>query len=228
MLAKSQACQPTDSSVGWHTGPSNVKVAALRWAIGDRALDLGCGRGWYASLLADRGFRVVGMDQTNRVADARVEVRVGPITPPFPFATGAFMTLLLFDILEHLDDEAGILGEAARVCASGGRVIMSVPHAADGFLPAYGLTYLHRIDRTHLREYTLDGLARRMEAFGFRTLYCALEGRTHIPLVFSEFIRGPRWVKVLAQIAITAAQKIGLVYNPKIAGDIHWVGEKIS
>lgn len=216
-----------NGSVGWNTGPSNVKVAALRWAVGHSALDLGCGRGWYASLLADRGFRVVGMDQTNQMADSRVEMRVGLITPPLPFANSAFTTLLMFDILEHLDDEAGILAEVARVCASGGRVILSVPHAEDRFLPQYGLTYLHRIDRTHVREYTVDGLSRRMEAFGFRTLYCALEGRTHLPLVFSEFVRGPRFIKTLAQYAITAAQKVGLIYNPNVAGDIHWVGERL-
>lgn len=218
---------PSTYSIGWTAGPSNVKAAALRWATGNTALDLGCGRGWYAAMLADRGFQVVGMDQANRVADSRVEVRVGPIQPPLPFADGAFSTALMFDILEHLDDEAGIMSEVARVCQRQGRVILSVPNADDTFLPNYGLTYLHRIDRTHLREYTLNGLPRHLESFGFRTLHCALEGRTHLPLVFSEFVRGPRPIKTLARYGITAMQKLGLVYNSQTAGDIHWVGERL-
>ncbi len=213
--------------VGWNVGPSNVKLSALRWAVGNTALDLGCGRGWYASTLADRGFHVIGMDQRNGVADSRVDVRVGEIRPPLPFANSAFSTVLMFDILEHLDDEAGIMSEVARVCQKQGRVILSVPNADDTFLPNYGLTYLHRIDRTHLREYTLDGLPRHLESFGFRTLYCALEGRTHLPLVFSEFVRGPRLLKTLARYSISAMQKIGLIYNPHTAGDIHWIGERL-
>ncbi|MBI5054143.1 MAG: class I SAM-dependent methyltransferase, partial [Chloroflexi bacterium] len=57
------------NNVGWEGTPSNVKFGALAWAVGDTALDLGCGRGWYAAALADRGFRVIGIDQTNRVSD---------------------------------------------------------------------------------------------------------------------------------------------------------------
>ncbi len=217
-----------NANVGWEAGTSNVKVAALRWAVGRAALDLGCGRGWYASMLADRGFRVVGMDQASRVSDSRINMIVGPIQPPFPAPDGAFDTVLMFDILEHLDDETGIMSEVARVCAPGGRLILSVPHGDDGFLPQYGLTYLHRIDRTHVREYTLADLPRRLEPFGFRTLYCALEGRAHIPLVFSEFVRGPHFIKAVARYSIAAVQKIGLISNPSIAGDIHWVGERLS
>jgi SAM-dependent methyltransferase len=214
-------------AVGWNAGPSNVKLAALRWATGQRALDLGCGRGWYAAALADKDFTVTGLDQTNRVTDPRIKVIEGLITPPLPFPAGAFDTILMFDILEHLPDESGVLAEVARVCAPGGRLLLSVPHSDDGCLPHYGLTYLHRIDRTHVREYTPAGLPPLLESFGFRTLYCALEGRAHIPLVFSEFVRGPRWVKTLAQYGLTALHKIGLVHNPNVAGDIHWIGERL-
>ncbi|MBI5292125.1 MAG: class I SAM-dependent methyltransferase [Chloroflexi bacterium] len=215
-----------NANIGWESGTSNVKLAALRWAVAGAALDLGCGRGWYAAALADRGFAVTGMDQANRVEDARVRVIEGPIRPPLPFPDCAFTTVLMFDILEHLEPEAEILAEVARVCAPGGRVIVSVPHADDAFLPDYGLTYLHRIDRTHVREYTPRQLAARLESFGFRTLYCRLEGQARLPLVFAEFLRGPRWLKTLAQYAITALQKIGVVHAPQVAGDIHWAGER--
>ena len=213
-------------TVGWQTAVSNIKLAALRHAVGKCALDLGCGRGWYATVLADRGFQVVGMDQVNGVVDPRIEVREGLIQVPLPFAEAAFDTVLMFDILEHLDDEAGILNEIARVCAPGGRVLVSVPHSDDGFLPQYGLTYLHRIDRTHLREYTPQTLRERLENVGFHTVYCRLEGGAHLPLVFSEFVRGPRGFKGLVRYAITALQKVGLICNPSVAGDIHWVGGK--
>ena len=216
-----------EAVVGWGVSASNVKLAALRWAVGGRALDLGCGRGWYSSALADRGFRVIGMDQTNHVTDSRIEIRERKIEPPLPFADRAFDTILMFDILEHLEGEVEVMCEVARVCATGGRVLLSVPNANVAFLPEYGLTYLHRIDRTHLREYTLAELPRHLETFGFRTLYCALEGQAHLPLVFAEFVRGPRAFKTLVRYSLTALQKIGLIHNPNVAGDIHWIGERV-
>src|SRR3972149_8821035 len=110
-------------------GPSNAKMAALCRAVGSAALDLGCGRGWYASALADGGFRVIGMDRVDQVTDARIEMHVGDIRPPLPFLDESFDTVLMFDILEHLEAEAEILSEVRRGCRAGGRIILSVPIA---------------------------------------------------------------------------------------------------
>jgi SAM-dependent methyltransferase len=213
--------------VGWQASPSERKLEYLaKYAIGETALDLGCGMGWYASALADQGFKVEAMDAERRTDDPRIRLTVGDIAAPLPYGTGAFDTVLMFDILEHLPAEAGILAEVARVTRQ--RLIVSVPHADDGFLPRYGLTYLHRIDKTHLREYTPDDLRAALEAHGFVTRRTALEGLPHLPLVFSEFLRGGSTVRKLARYAITAAYKIGLVTNEKVAGDIFWVGDKTS
>ena len=215
------------NNVGWEGTPSNVKFDALVWAVGDTALDLGCGRGWYAAALADRGFRVIGVDQTNRVSDPRIEMRIESIRTPLPFADDSFSTILMFDIIEHLEDEAGVMKEIARVCRRGGRMLVSVPNNDDGFLPQYALTYLHRVDRTHVREYRIDSIAQHFESFGFRTLHCALQGTQHIQRAFSEFVRGPRAVKTFARYMINALQKIGVIHNTRIGGDIHWIGERI-
>jgi SAM-dependent methyltransferase len=223
-IAQKSTLTPPDD-VGWQASPSRLKLDYLRrYAIGQTALDLGCGRGWYASALADRGLAVTAVDQANRVDDPRITVLEQPIAVPFPFGDDAFDTVLMFDILEHLSDEAGVLSEVARVCKR--RLILSVPHADDGFLPRYGLTYLHHTDRTHLRLYTPDSLRDRLEAYGFKPLRVALEGRPTIPLVFAEFVRGGAVIRGLARYAITVLYKIGLVYNKNIAGDVFYVGER--
>jgi SAM-dependent methyltransferase len=211
--------------VGWSVSPSQRKLDYLNeYAVGQTALDLGCGMGWYASALAGLGFEVLAMDAQRRTEDPRIDLRVGDIAPPLPYETDAFDTVLMFDILEHLPEEDAILAEVARVTRQ--RLIVSVPHADDGFLPLYGLTYLHRIDKTHLREYTPGGLQAVLEAHGFHTRRVALEGLSHLPLVFSEFLRGGPAVRRLARYAITAAYKVGLVANQSVAGDIFWVGDK--
>ncbi len=213
--------------VGWMASPSALKIDYVRrYARGQAALDLGAGRGWYASALADMGFQVTALDQVNRVEDPRVSVVEQPIEVPLPFGDDAFDTVLMFDILEHLPDERGILGEVARVCRGGGRLVLSVPHSDAGPLPRYGLTYLHYTDDTHLREYTPGALGTLLEAHGFATLRLALEGQATIPLAFSEFVRGGAIVRQASRYLITALYKIGLVYNESIAGDIFYVGER--
>ena len=214
-----------EQKVGWTVSPSALKLAYIKeHAKGSTALDVGCGRGWYASALADAGFAVTGIDQFNRVEDGRITVLERDITAPLPFEDGQFDTVVMFDILEHLEDEAGILEEIARICR--GRLILSVPHADDGFLPTYGLTYLHHVDDTHVREYLPDGLDALLTGYGFKTIRLSLEGQPTIPLVFSEFFRGGRFVQTLARYAITALNKIGILHNPSVAGDIFYVGER--
>lgn len=213
------------SAVGWQHSPSQPKMDYLkRYAVGQTALDLGCGRGWYAIALADAGFAVSAMDAVLGFEDPRISFLEETITPPLPYQDAMFDTVLMFDILEHLLDEDGILAEVARVCR--GRLILSVPHADDGFLPEYGLTYIHRIDRTHLREYTPDTLCKKLERHHFSTHHVAVEDLIEIPLVFSEFVRGGRAIKTMVRRFLIALFKIGIVYNPRIAGDVFWVGDR--
>lgn len=213
------------NDVGWMATPSALKIDYVkRYAVGTTALDLGCGRGWYAGVLADMGLQVTGMDQVNRITDTRITVLKQSIGAPLPFEDKAFDTVLMFDILEHLPDESAILSEVARVCKS--RLILSVPHADAGSLTIYGMTYLHYEDDTHLREYLPEGLCATLEAHGFNTVHLALEGKQTFPLFFSEFIRGGRIIKRTARYLISALYKIGLVYNDSIASDIFYVGER--
>lgn len=215
------------AQVGWQVSPSQAKIDTVRrYGVGQTALDLGCGRGWYAAVLADMGLTVTGLDQENRVEDARIAVVEQLIAPPLPFADDAFDTVLMFDILEHLPDEAEILAEIARICR--GRVIVSVPHADDGPLPQYGLTYLHHTDDTHLREYLPDELSGKFRQVGFEPLLVELKGQPTVPLVFSEFVRGGSAVRQVVRFGITALYKLGLITNPDVAGDIFYVGERRS
>lgn len=215
------------AQVGWQVSPSALKINYVnKYAAGATALDLGCGRGWYAAALADSGFQVTGMDQVNRVQDRRIDMIEQIIAPPLPFDDAAFDTVVLFDVLEHLPDEEQMLSEIARVCRQ--RLILSVPHADAGFLPRYGLTYLHYVDDTHLREYLPAELGEKLTQHGFRTLSLQLEGLPTIPLVFSEFMRGGRIIQQFVRYAITAGYKLGIITNRNVAGDIFYVGEKMD
>ena len=52
---------------------------------------------------------------------------------PWPFDDNRFDTVYAFDVIEHLDDVAGAMGEIHRICAPGAMVHLTVPHfSSDG------------------------------------------------------------------------------------------------
>ena len=84
-------------------------------------LDVGCGEGRLASILAD-GVRWVGVDSSP------TQLAANPYRPvvladmrALPFRDGAFAEVTHLWCLYHLDDPAQAIAEAARVLAPGGR-----------------------------------------------------------------------------------------------------------
>jgi SAM-dependent methyltransferase len=87
-------------------------------------LDLGCGGKPYASWLPQgEGNRVVGIDVS---PGHGVDVVVGE-ADGFPFPDGAFDAVLCTQVLEHVTDLDGTLGEIHRVLAPSGLLVVSVP-----------------------------------------------------------------------------------------------------
>lgn len=119
-------------------GPDEVRriVAGLDLA-GARVLDIGCGLGGPAMVLAgETGARVTGIDvedailarATDRVAEAGLADRVDlmRVAPGrLPFADAAFDVVFSKDSLVHIPDKPAIFAEAHRVLRPGGRLAMS-------------------------------------------------------------------------------------------------------
>ena len=102
-------------------------------APGARVLDVACGAGLVALPLAADGYRVDGVDLSEgSLAEARRRVpdgadatfAVGDATA-LDAPDGAYDAVLLFDMLEHVEDQAGVIAEAARVVRPGGVVLFN-------------------------------------------------------------------------------------------------------
>lgn len=94
---------------------------------GERVLDIGCLDGWARKRLAG-GVHYVGLDYPETASGwyfTRPDL-FGD-AHALPIADGAFDVVLLLDVLEHLERPRQALGEAARVLAPGGRLIIMVP-----------------------------------------------------------------------------------------------------
>ena len=103
--------------------------ACLTGRNGARVLDLGCGDGEVLAELAN-DFAAVGMDP--RINDLALAMRRGARRlvaadgghPPF---SRGFDLVGLFDVVEHVEDDAGLLRTAAGLVVTGGFVLLTVP-----------------------------------------------------------------------------------------------------
>lgn len=111
-------------------------LAALP-SVADRdVLDVGCGSGWYASMLVGAGARVTSFDlNADLVAAARTRLGAGArvlqwdLTQPLDFAETAGFDLALAPlVLHYLHDWGPPLREFARVLRPDGRLLFSTHH----------------------------------------------------------------------------------------------------
>lgn len=102
-----------------------------------RVLDVATGTGMVAFALADRGARVVGLDQNeDMLAGARAKLAtasdgvrgrvqfVQGQAEALPFGDGEFDALTFTYLLRYVDDVAATMAELARVVKPGGRIGM--------------------------------------------------------------------------------------------------------
>ncbi|HEX4446697.1 MAG TPA: bifunctional 2-polyprenyl-6-hydroxyphenol methylase/3-demethylubiquinol 3-O-methyltransferase UbiG, partial [Polyangiaceae bacterium] len=90
-------------------------------------LDIGCGAGFLSNHLATRGHRVTGLDASNESLDvAARHDATGTVVYDrgdalaLPYEDRAFDVVCAMDFLEHVEDPARVIAEAARVLAPGG------------------------------------------------------------------------------------------------------------
>lgn len=113
-------------------------------------LEAGCGTGSVMGLLAERGFRVVGVDLSpaalvHAAAHSR-ELSVATVTG-LPFADGTFDLVYstgVFDLLDDSDLSAAV-AEALRITAPGGRIVLIT--AAPCWLHRRVMCFLERRNR---------------------------------------------------------------------------------
>jgi 2-polyprenyl-6-hydroxyphenyl methylase/3-demethylubiquinone-9 3-methyltransferase len=121
-----------------------------------RVADIGCGAGLVCEPLAERGARVVGIDAAGKNIEAArlhaaraglsIDYRAGePCTALAP--EERFDAILLLEVLEHVEDVAALVAQAARHLAPGGLLVAStINRTPQSFLAAIvGAEYVFRV-----------------------------------------------------------------------------------
>jgi SAM-dependent methyltransferase len=110
---------------------------AARFAAGCTVLDVGCGTGYGASILAAKARLVVGVDNApEAIQYAQANYPGGNLRfavadcRNLPYPDGSFDLAVMFEVIEHIAEQHQALSEIRRVLAPGGTLILSTPNLA--------------------------------------------------------------------------------------------------
>jgi SAM-dependent methyltransferase len=153
----------------WYVARRELIVDVLRRSVPDLAarplFDLGCGSGGLLAFLERSGVPMAGGCDAYleglRLARPRVSAPLLLIDEGSLPPLGKGVRLLsLFDVLEHLDDDASVLRWAASVLAPDGVLVLTVPAHPFLFDEMDVLAF-------HRRRYTRKGLRETLAGAGF-------------------------------------------------------------
>jgi SAM-dependent methyltransferase len=109
---------------------------ARRWAAGRSVVDVACGEGYGAALLAGDAARVLGVDVSDH-AIAHAKKRYAGLAnlrferascTALPLADASVDVAVSFETLEHIAEQEAFLDELARVLRPDGTLVLSCPN----------------------------------------------------------------------------------------------------
>jgi SAM-dependent methyltransferase len=159
-----ELCEVMDEAVRYN----RFLVESLaRWGRGaGRLLDFGAGTGRFCAALRERGFDVAAVepDASLRAVIRERGVPVGRSLDAL--GDERFGGAYAINVLEHIEDDVGLLASLRERLAPGGRLLL--------YVPAFPLLYSANDARVgHLRRYRRAQLSARVREAGFELLRCA-------------------------------------------------------
>jgi SAM-dependent methyltransferase len=144
-----------------HVDPDLVAFVAER--AGRCVLDLGCGLGGYSRALGERGFDCYALDVIGEYVEAARSIGVRADRydgEHVPLEDGTVETVIMVEVLEHLEDPGALLREASRVASR--NVLVTTPNCTQSFPPAT-IEFSHMLDVDHRQFFTVTSLRELLE-----------------------------------------------------------------
>src|SRR4030095_11032922 len=189
-----------------------------------RVLDIGCGEGYFAQMLAKAGNDVVGIDilatpQERKSMKQYVQADLDQgLHAALPALAGqSFERVLLQDILEHVRAPEQVLADCHRLLDARGLLLISVPNVANitvRLALLFGrFEYTERgiLDRTHVRFFTSRTAREMIERAGYDVV---AEKVTVMPVELVLGLRPDGWLMQLIGRTLAAFTRL----FPRILG----------
>lgn len=195
----------------WTLRPDRGSLTHLPYHGEGRLLDFGCGSGWYAHRMKERGWQVTGLDFSSHAAKQveklfGIPVHVGTLPHP-DLKPQSFDMITMGAVLEHVHDPHQVVGAAATLLKPGGRLVIAVPNWSSWGFRFFGPYWWGLELPRHLLHFTPATLARLIKSHGLivRELTTLVRGgwlRRSMALVRQD-VDAPvsrRWLSALGRV----------------------------
>jgi SAM-dependent methyltransferase len=147
-----------------------VEAVVRRFPPRGAIYDIGGGNGFVSRSLSQAGFECVlvepGETGARNAARRGLPGVICGTLQGAQFLDASLPAAAIFDVLEHIEDDARFLSELVRCMAPGGRLYITVP--------AFEWLWSHDdVTAGHFRRYTLSQLENRVRAAGFTPLFAS-------------------------------------------------------
>ena len=174
-------CLQLEDGSFWFRHRNRCIVSVAR-RFGEAAfLDIGGGNGFVARGLMDAGIDCAliepGIDGALAARARGVDPVICATIEDVALRPASVAAAGMFDVLEHIEDEAAALGRVRELLVTGGRLFLTVP--------SYGFLFSSDDHAAgHYRRYTLAGLSRALRGAGFRVAFASYMFMPLPPVVF--------------------------------------------
>ncbi len=176
-----------EATYWWHVNRHRLvlKFLDLSNEKPSQILDVGCGGGYLSSTIARAGNSIISSDIIFDAArfvkiENAVDSLVFDAGKTWPVGNKSFQTVIMLDVLEHIQNENDCLKEVRRILADTGTLILSVP--AHQFLYSGWDKVLG-----HYRRYSKSHLGSILDEAGFKPV--VLSYQNAISLLPALFMR---------------------------------------
>lgn len=132
----------------------------IRKRAGKKILDFGCGLGGYSAKLTQLGFECTALDANEKYVQTAKSIKVDTRLQKgsrIEFPDGSFDTVIMVEVIEHLEDLDPILSEVKRVARN--NVLMTCPNCTEEpLLTKASLLFEHRLEADHKHFFTVSTL----------------------------------------------------------------------
>ncbi|GJQ35827.1 MAG: hypothetical protein JETCAE01_18370 [Anaerolineaceae bacterium] len=174
-------------SMYWWSNRFFATLARRYGRRGARLLEVGSGMGHLVGQLSSR-FEAYGMDlnhwavSKSKDAAERASLQVAS-APELPYSDGAFNTVIIKHIVEHLPDPEKALKEIGRVTGKGGVLILATPNLGSLLKPWKGDKWIGYQDPTHISLKEPEEWLRLIKEAGFEFIRVFSDGFWDVPYV---------------------------------------------